>query len=179
MKGLSEKNMLKKFVVGLALLLTLGCAQRLIVQDKNGIDIPKESITMTNPETGIIVEALLIRMVEVSPESYYPTFLSPDKINKISMQQLVFTKEIMLFVRIHNPNKQSYRITKRLRNGDGLKDYTDKLLYDGNAQVKHFQLLIPKEYGKFYQVMAVIDYGDKFPMLRIGYFDILYKNTDE
>ena len=178
MKGLSGKNMLKKITVGLALLLTLGCAQRLIVQDKNGIDVPKESITMTNPETGIAVEALLIRMVEVSPESYYPTFLSPHKINKVSMQQLMFTKEIMLFVRINNPNKKSYRITKRIRYGDKPEEYNDRLLYDGSAQVKHFQLIVPKKFGKFYQVMAVIDYGDKFPMLRIGYFDILYRNTE-
>ena len=179
MKGLSEKNMLKKFVVGLALLLTLGCAQRIIVKDNNGIDVPKESVTMTNPETGIAVEALLIRMVEVSPESYYPTFLSPDKINRVSMQQLVFTKEILLFVRIHNPNLKTYRITKRIRDGDGPEDYTDRLLYEGSEQVRHFQLIVPKEFGKFYQVMVMIDYDDKFPMLRIGYFDILYRNTDE
>jgi hypothetical protein len=171
--------MLKKIVVGLALLLTLGCAQRLIVQDKNGITIPKETITMTNPETGITVEALFIRMVEVSPESYYPTFLSPHKINKISMQQLTFTKEIMLFVRIHNPNKEHYRMTKRLRFGDKPENFKDRILFEGNAQVKHFQLLVPKEFGKYYQVMAMIDYGGNFPMLRIGYFDILYKDSDE
>jgi hypothetical protein len=171
--------MLKKFVVGLALLLTLGCAQRIIVQDNNGIDVPKESITMTNPETGIVVEALLIRMVEVSPESYYPTFLSPNKINRVSMQQLVFTKEIMLFVRIHNPNRKAYRITKRIRFGDKPDDFTDRLMYEGSAEAKHFQLLVPKEFGKFYQIMAMIDYDDNFPMLRIGYYNILYRNTEE
>jgi hypothetical protein len=170
--------MLKKIVVGLALLLTLGCMQRIIVQDNNGIDLPKESITMTNPETGITVEALFIRMVEVSPESYYPTFLSPDKINRITMQQLMFTKEIMLFVRIHNPNKEHYRLTKRIRNGNKPENFEDRILFEGNKQVKHFQLLVPKEFGKYYQVMAMIDYGGNFPMLRIGYFDILYKDTE-
>jgi len=170
--------MLKKIVVGLALLLTLGCAQRLIIQDKNGIDLPKESVTITNPDTGITVEALLIRMVEVSPESYYPTFLSLNKINKISMQQLTFTKEIMLFVRIHNPNKEHYRMTKRLRFGDKPENFEDKILFEGNTQVKHFQLLVPKEFGKYYQVMAMIDYGGNFPMLRIGHFDILYKDSE-
>lgn len=170
--------MFKKLVVGLALLLTLGCAQRIIVQDDKGIELPKDTITMSNPETGISVQALLIRMVQVSPESYYPSYLNPDKINRITQQQLMFTKEIMLFVQIHNPNKKLYRVTKRIRNGDGPEDFTDRLLYEGTASSKHFQMTVPKKYGKFYQVMAMIDYGDKFPMLRIGYFDILYKDVE-
>ncbi len=170
--------MLKKIVVGLALLLTLGCMQKIVVKDDRGITLPKESVTVTNPETGISVEALLIRMVEVSPESYYPTFLSSGKINRISMQQLTFTREMMLFVRINNPNEKSYKITKRIRNGDSPEDFVDKLLYEGTTKVKHYQLLIPKEYGKYYQVMAVIDYGDSFPMLRIGYFDIFYQDSE-
>lgn len=171
--------MFKKFVVGLAILFTLGCAQRIILQDEKGIKLPKDTVTMSNPETGIVVQALLIRMVQVSPESYYPTYLNPDKINRITQQQLMFTKEIMLFVQIHNPNKKSYRITKRIRNGDGPEDFTDRLLYEGNEVSKHYQMTVPKQYGKFYQIMAMIDYGDKFPMLRIGYFDILYKDVEQ
>jgi hypothetical protein len=124
------------------------------------------------------ISALLVRMVEVSPESFYPSYLSSNKVNRISMQQMTFTREIMLFVRVHNPNKHHFRVTKRLRDGDKPEDYTDRILFEGNKEYKHFQMIFPKEYNKFYQVMVMLDYGDRFPMLRLGYFDVIYRNSE-
>lgn len=169
---------MKKFVVVLLLFLITACTQKVIVQDKYGVDIPKETITASNPDTGITVQALLIRMVEVSPESYYPTYLSPYEKNRITMEQMMFTKDIVLFVRINNPKHTHYRITKRIRDGKHPENFTDKILFEGNIENKHFQMMFPKEYGKYYQVMVMVDYGDKFPMLRLGYFDVLYKNYE-
>lgn len=166
----------KNIVTVLLILFTFGCAQRIIVQDTNGIILPRETVDLKNPDKQIEVQALFLCMVEVSPESFYPKYLSPTKINKISLEELEKTKEVILFVRIFNPKKANYKLWKRLRYGDGIKDYKDTLLYEGNEEVKHFQMSIPKIPGKMYQVMAVLEYGDGFPMMYLGYFDVLYNN---
>jgi len=169
---------MKKLVIVLLSFVLMACSQKIILKDQNGIDLPKETIVASNPDTGITVQALLVRMVEVSPESYYPTYLSPYEKNQITMQQMMFTKEIMLFVRIDNPNQEHYRVTKRIRDGKHPEKFEDKILFEGTLKAKHFQIAFPKEYDKYFQVMVMVDYGDRFPMLRLGYFDVLYKNNE-
>ncbi len=169
---------MKKFVIVLLSFVLMACSQKIILKDQNGIDLPKETIVASNPDTGITVQALLIRMVEVSPESYYPTYLSPYEKNQITMQQMMFTKEIMLFVRIDNPNMAHYRVTKRIRDGKHPENFTDKILFEGTTKKKHFQMTLPKKYDEHYQIMVMLDYGDRFPLLRLGYFDVLYKNDE-
>jgi len=165
---------MKKFVyLFFVLLLLNACTQKIIVQDEEGIELPTEVVVMRNPELGIEVQALFLRIVEVSPESFYPQYLNSFDLNRFSYSDFKKTKEVFLWLNVLNPQKRYFKLWKRLKYGKK-GDFEDKLLYQGNASKKHFQISIPKKLDITYQLMAMLQYKDGFPMLYIGYFGIKF-----
>jgi len=154
-------------------MFAFGCtAVRLITKD--GLQLPEESIQLTNPQTGITVEAVFLRYYEESPESIYPAYLDFDKINYLSNKETQRTTNVILFLRVWNQRQVPYRVIKYIRYGDENDNFTKETMYTGKDQVKHFQLQMPMVEDRLIQIQADVADSDGLVLFKLGYFNVKF-----
>ena len=173
-----RKKCMKKVVVVLLLMLTLGCARVQLVQ-RDGIPLPPETINITNPETGILVESVFLRYYEDSPESIYPEFLDFHKINELSDYETTRTTNVILFLRVTNPKQVKYKVIKYIRDGTGKDDYRRDVMYTGDAVMKHFQLKMPIVEDRLIQIQADVADEEDAVLFKLGYFNVKFGKLKE
>ncbi len=159
------------------ILLTFGCTNiRLVTRD--GIPLPPETLQITNPETGIMVESVFIRYYEDSPESIYPKYLDFDKTNYLSNRETQRTTNVILFLRVWNKERVPYKVIKYVRYSADKDDYTKEVMYEGDEPVRHFQLRMPIVAERLIQIQADIADGEDAVLFKLGYFNVKFGSTN-
>lgn len=151
----------------------IGCAKVQLVA-RDGIPLPPETITMKNPETGLVVETVFLRYYEESPESIYPKFLDFDKINHLSDSETQRTTSVVLFLRVWNRNEIPYKVIKYIRYGTESDNFTKDVVYTGSEPVKHFQLQMPMIENRLIQIQADVADEEGFVFFKFGYFNVKF-----
>lgn len=161
-------------VIAILVFLTMmiSCARiQLVAED--GIELPQETLQITNPETGLTAEVVFVRYYEDSPESIYPKYLSYDKINRLSDAETQRTTKVILFLRVWNKKQIDYRVIKYIRWDIGKDDYKKTVIYKGNDIVKHYQLELPIVENQLIQIQADIADEDMV-LFKLGYFNVKF-----
>ena len=175
--------MLKRLILGLVVLSFVVSCAKIQYITKDGIPLPPETLQLTNPATQLSVEAVFVRYFEETPESIYPKYLDHWKTNYLSYTERQRTRDIILFIRVNNPNKIKYTVIKYIRHGTEKEDVTKKVIYKkGNDAVKHFQLSMPMVVGKTIQIQADVADKEGMVLFKLGYFNVKFgseKNLKE
>jgi hypothetical protein len=167
-----KRRILNLVVLLFVVLFAFGCARiQLVTQD--GIQLPPETLQITNPETGLSVEAVFVRYYEDSPESIYPKYLDYEKVNYLSDAETQKTTNVILFLRVWNKNKIDYKVVKYIRYSVEAKDFTKTLIYSGNDEIKHYQLALPIVENQLVQIQADIADEDMV-LFKLGYFNVKF-----
>jgi hypothetical protein len=173
--------MLKKYsllLIAILILFVYSCTSIKLVT-KDAVPLPKETIQVTNPETGIKVEAVFLRFYEDSPESIYPEYLDFDDINYLSDSETQRTTSVVLFLRVWNQNEIPYKVIKYIRYGTEPDNYTKNVMYTGAAPVKHFQLQMPMVEDRLIQIQADVADKDGFVFFKFGYFNVKFGGKED
>lgn len=91
----------------LLLLLTLGCAPKMIILDKHGNNFPNE-INMISSVGGLKADFYFYRVYEVSEDSRYSDYYPLEKMVKLPQN----TEEVYLNLHLWNPNRLKIKVRK-------------------------------------------------------------------
>ncbi len=181
-KGLLK--MLRRLILSLVVLSFVVSCARIQYITKDGIPLPPETLQITNPETQLSVEAVFVRYYEDSPESIYPKYLDHWKTTYLPYREIQRTRDIILFMRVNNPNEIKYTITKYIRYGPEKDNFKKTIVYNkGNDRIKHFQLSMPMVEGRTIQIQADVADKEGMVLFKLGYFNVQFgsekKNREE
>jgi len=124
---------------------TIGCVQSINVTS-DGVAIPTNVVKLQNPETGIKITTMLVRVYthkEGNESLLLPEYLPIDKKNLITARN---TKQLQLLITVYNPNKRSYQMWEHIEVTEDGQQYPvsiNRCFYNGNLSINQYVTNLP------------------------------------